>query len=286
MAYGKEIVLFLVNGTADSVVTATLSNWNGKAIKLPRIEVNDCSQKDITQPGIYFLFCKDDDATESVYIGEAENVKDRLIQHLRDYNKGKEDYYWNTAVVFTGSDLDKADIRYLENVLVETAKECERYHILTKNTYKNTVMKESRIAAMEEFADNIKIIINTLGYKVLESLIQKDMNSSEIGNDILYLNIAGCEASGKVTTEGFVVFEGSKMSNKEAQKSLSETIRNLRRQYINDGKVVDRVLQQNILFSSSSAAANFLLGYTVSGPQSWKDKSGKLLKEIEALEIK
>ena len=30
---------FLVNGTADSIITAELSNWNGKAIKIPRIEV-------------------------------------------------------------------------------------------------------------------------------------------------------------------------------------------------------------------------------------------------------
>lgn len=34
MAYGKTIELFLVNGTADSLVTAELSNWNGKAIKI------------------------------------------------------------------------------------------------------------------------------------------------------------------------------------------------------------------------------------------------------------
>lgn len=35
MAYGKSIELFLVNGTADSLITAELSNWNGKAIKIP-----------------------------------------------------------------------------------------------------------------------------------------------------------------------------------------------------------------------------------------------------------
>lgn len=34
---------------------------------------------------MYFLFCKDEGNDEdSVYIGEAENVKDRLLQHLRD----------------------------------------------------------------------------------------------------------------------------------------------------------------------------------------------------------
>lgn len=37
-----------------------------------------------------------------VYIGEAENVLDRFSQHLRDYQSGKEKYYWNTAVIFVG----------------------------------------------------------------------------------------------------------------------------------------------------------------------------------------
>ena len=85
MPYGKSIELFLMNGTADSLITAELSNWNGKAIKIPRIEVTSCKREDITQAGVYFLFCKEDDGSDSVYIGEAENVKDRLTQHLCDY---------------------------------------------------------------------------------------------------------------------------------------------------------------------------------------------------------
>ena len=46
MAYGKAIELFLVNGTADNLVTAELSNWNGKAIKIPRTEVSGCDRDD------------------------------------------------------------------------------------------------------------------------------------------------------------------------------------------------------------------------------------------------
>jgi hypothetical protein len=94
MAYGKSIELFLVNGTADSLITEELSKWNGKALKIPRIEVASCSRDDITQAG-YFLFCKEDDGSDSVYIGEAENVKERFVQHLRDYQAEKEKYYWN-----------------------------------------------------------------------------------------------------------------------------------------------------------------------------------------------
>lgn len=280
MAYGKSIELFLVNGTADSLITAELSNWNGKAIKIPRIEVATCDRDDITQAGVYFLFCKEDDGTDSVYIGEAENVKERLVQHLRDYQSEKEKYYWNTAVIFVGRDLNKALIRYLENRFVEIARNSKRYLVLTKNTYRNTVMKESQIAVMEEFVDNVKILINALGYKVLEPVAQVESLSTE-DDEVLYLTTASANASGKVTTEGFVVFEGATLNEKTSTKSLSAGMLKLRQKLFASEKVKDLKTTEDILFSSSSAAADFVLGYSVSGPQTWKTKDGRTLKEIE-----
>ena len=49
--YGKAIELFLVNGSADSLTTAELSNWNGKAIKIPRTEISGCHREDIKGVG-------------------------------------------------------------------------------------------------------------------------------------------------------------------------------------------------------------------------------------------
>lgn len=280
MAYGKTIELFLVNGTADSLITAELSNWNGRALKIPRIEVSSCMRDDITQAGVYFLFCKEDDDSDSVYIGEAENVKERLVQHLRDYQAEKEKYYWNTAVIFVGRDLNKALIRYLENRLVEIARSCKRYLVLTKNTYRNTVMKESQIAVMEEFIDNVKVLINALGYKVLEPVLQED--SPSCADDIiLEISTGSVKAMGKVTSEGFVVLKGAIVNEKTAVKSLSNGMIKLREKYFNDGHVNNLVTTDDILFSSSSAAADFVLGYSVSGPRTWKAQDGRTLKEIE-----
>lgn len=283
--HGKSIELFLVNGTADSIVTAELSNWNGKAIKIPRIEVADCNRKDIQEPGVYFLFCKDEDNdTDSVYIGEAENVKERLVQHLRDAAAEKEKYYWNTAVIFVGRDLNKALIRYLENRLVEIAKASNRYAILTKNTYKNTVLKESQIAAMEEFLENIKILINALGYKVLEPLRQVvSAGNGDQTDNLLYLRAGSAEATGAVTPEGFVVLAGARINEKTSEKSLSKGMMKLRKKYMESDRVNEKfVTTEDILFSSSSAAADFVTGYSISGPMNWKDKNGNTLKEIES----
>ena len=287
MIYGKSIELFLVNGTADSLITAELSNWNGKAIKIPRIEISSCKRDDITQAGVYFLFCKEDDGTDSVYIGEAENVRERLLQHLRDYQVEKEKYYWTTAVIFIGRDLNKALIRYLENRFVDIARQCKRYSVLTKNTYRNTVMKESQIAVMEEFIDNVKILINALGYKVLEPLnkpvIADENENINIDKEEIQLylertikGVGKIDAEGLRTSEGFVVLSGSHMAP-EADDTVSAGIKDQR----NKAKVVDGILQEDVLFSSPSGAAMFVVGKSANGLTSWKNAEGITLKDIE-----
>jgi len=281
MAHGKSIELFLANGTADSLIIAELSNWNGKAIKIPRIEVTDCKRDDIKGAGVYFLFCKDEDDTDSVYIGESETVQDRLIQHLRDYNAEKEKFYWTTAVIFLGRDLNKALIRYLEDRFVQIARESKRYNVLTKNTYSRTVMKEAQVAAMEEFIDNVRVLINALGYKVLEPTVQKSSSSTE-DDEKLYLNTGAVKAVGIVTTEGFVLLAGSKINEKASEKSLNKGAIALRKKHFAAGRVKDLTTTEDILFSSSSAAADFATGYSVSGPASWKTASGITLKELES----
>lgn len=287
MAYGKSIELFLVNGSADSLITAELSNWNGKAIKIPRIEVASCNRDDIAQAGVYFLFCKEDDGSDSVYIGEAENVKERLVQHLRDYQAEKEKYYWTTAAIFIGRDLNKALIRYLENRFVEIARACKRYTVLTKNTYKNTVMKESQIAVMEEFVDNVKTLISALGYKVLEPLnkpiasIKESGDNSDIEDLSLHLErtikgVGKVEADGIRTSEGFVVLQGSHIAV-EDDDTIPAVLKEKRRKV----NVIDGVLQEDVLFSSPSYAAMFVIGKSANGLTSWKDDDGHSLKEIE-----
>ena len=281
MAYGKSIELFLANGTADSLITAELSNWNGKAIKIPRIEVSDCKRDDIKGAGVYFLFCKEEDDSDSVYIGESETIQERLNQHIRDYNADKEKFYWTTAVIFLGRDLNKALIRYLEDRFVQIARESKRYKVLTKNTYGKTVMKESQTAAMEEFIDNVRILINALGYKVLEPTVHNDPNST-VDDETLFLNLGNASGKGMVTTEGFVLFAGAVLNEKTSEKSLSKGAATLRKKHLASNKVKDFVTTEDILFSSSSAAADFVTGYSVSGPATWKNSAGVTLKELEA----
>ncbi len=275
--HGKTIELFLVKGTAESIITAELSNWNGKAIKLPRTEVSGCSREDIAGVGVYFLLCQEDDGTDSVYIGEAENVHERLLQHMRDYQSGKEKYYWNTVVIFVGRDLNKALIRYLENRLVETARISGRYQVLTKNTYKNTVLKESQISSMEEFIDNVKILLNVLGYKVL-------VPAPAAADDTTYLYCKGSGASAKgfVSAGGFTVLSGSVISDHivPSMETKGKSYFNLRNRLEQDGVIADRTFTRDYEFNAPSAASAVILGHTSNGNVDWKTDDGKKLKDL------
>lgn len=274
MAYGKTIELFLVDGVADGIVTAELSNWNGKAIKIPRIEVKESKRNDITLPGVYFLFCEDD----SVYIGEAENIQERLAIHINDYNSGKEPYYWATAVCFVSKDLNKALIRYLENKLVELSKSAGKYAILTKNTYKKTVLKESQIASMDEFVDNIKVLIKTLGYSVLD--LGSDQNSQKL---LLHCKGNNASASGYPSANGFTVLKDSVLSDHTVPSFATNVVGwyELRNKLVQDGTFVDRVLQRDYEFSSPSAAAAIFLGRPSNGNDEWRTDKGIKLKDLD-----
>lgn len=222
------------------------------------------------------MICQEDDGTDSVYIGEAENVLDRLTQHLWDFQSGKEKYYWNTAVIFVGRDLNKALIRYLENRFVEIAKECGRYTVLTKNTYKNTVLKEAQIANMEEFIDNVKILINTMGYKVLV-LVPKATDEAIY----LFCKGSGVSAKGFVSTGGFKVLEGSTVSDHIAPslETRGKTYYNLRNALVKEGVIVDWVYTREYEFNAPSAASAVVFGHTSNCKVDWKTADGVKLKD-------
>ena len=82
------------------------------------------------------------------------------------------------------------------------------------------------------------------------------------------------------TVEGFVVYKGA-IINSTPAKSISPGALKLRDQLITEGKVKDWKTTEDILFSSSSLAAGFVLGYSASGPKNWKAQDGRTLKEIE-----
>jgi len=270
--FGKTISLFLIEGDPNKRWVCELSNWNGKAYKIPRIDVKRCGDRfDLAACGVYFLFGKSDtDNKGIVYIGEAENVYERLKQH--DSPTGKD--FWNECVVFISKDnrLNKAHIKYLEHRCYLLAKKADRYVIDNSTVPADASLTEAEQAEMDEFLYNIRMINNVLGHKVLEPLFSEEA-VQEVANEnpVLFIQAArGANAQGMLTNEGFVVFKGSVIADAET-KSCPKSIVELRKKLI-ENSVIDcnRVFLEDRVFSSPSTAASVVMGRSANGLTEWR----------------
>jgi hypothetical protein len=286
--YGKTIKLFLMDADPDGRIVCELSNWTGKAYRIPRGKVKDCSDReDLRSTTVYLLFGKPETSTDKakVYIGEAENAYARLVTHV------SEKEFWNEAVVFISKDknLNKAHIKYLEARLFEIANAASRYEVKNNNIPTKSSISESDEAEMEEFIEYIKILINTLGFKVFEPLIKQELVSNN-NDEQLYINATrGASAKGKRTSDGFVVFRSSEIATDTVQSYRDKGLNKLRDELIENAIIVEiegkLVFKSDYLFSSPSAAAMVIMGRSANGLQEWKDSSGKSLRDIEKQEI-
>lgn len=273
---GRKITLFLIDGDPNGRIMCELSNWSGKAYKIPRNLVkNSDDREDLSNTGVYLLFGKDENGRNLAYIGEAENIRQRLLQHVG----AKE--FWNEAIVFISKDnnLNKAHIKYLESRLYEIAKEADRYLLDNNTKPTKSNISEPDQAEMEEFIDNLQLLVNTLGHKIFDSVIS---NSDSSPNESFQISQKGLFAEGKPTNEGFVVFKGASISLQLG--AVNASVIALREKYVSEGIIVEdgesAVLTKDVIFTSSSLAATLVLGVSTNGPKTWKCK-GKTLKELQ-----
>ena len=282
MAYGKKITLFLMDGSAEGRISCELSNWNGKAYRIPRACIRQCSdRKDMDNAGVYILFGKSDNTDKEglAYIGEADGILKRLTQHLSQKD------FWNDAIVFVSKDnnLNKAHIKYIENKLYEAAEKVGRYKLENSNIPTRSTISEPDEAEMEEFIANIKLLIGTLGFKIFDPLLSE--SKTEENARMLFLQGArGANARGISTTEGFVVTKGSLMAG-SVTRSYAENYVRLREKLLADEVVVPEGTEfrftKDTLFSSPSTAASVIMGRCANGLTEWKTDDGRILKMLE-----
>ncbi|WP_343664064.1 GIY-YIG nuclease family protein [Chryseobacterium mucoviscidosis] len=281
--FGKTIKIFLIDGEPNGRLTCELSNWTGKAFRIPRNKIKiSADRSELENTGIYILFGKSTDNNKDLaYIGEGEEIYKRITQHISDKD------FWNEVIVFISKDdnLNKAHIKYLENRLYETAKKVNRYDLVNSNIPTKPSISESDRAEMEEFAENIKLLTNTLGYNIFEELIHENQTFEEQEKNTFYIRATrGANAKGQITNEGFVVLKGSEIAD-TVTTSLNQSIINFRQRLIDEQKIINThnklVFTEDYLFSSPSTAAAIVMGRSANGLTEWKLSDGRILKSIE-----
>jgi len=282
MKFGKTIKIFLIDGDPNGRMCCELSNWSGKAYKIPRIKVKDCDDRDdLKSTGVYLLFGKDEEGKDLVYIGEAESILKRLSQHLTQKD------FWNETIIFISKDdnLNKAHIKYLENRLHDIAKSANRYKIENYITPTQSSLSESDRAEMEEFIENIKMLVNTLGHKVFDE--KREIKSKQKQEIFSIKSARGADGQGEPSSDGFVVLKGSKAAA-TIVNSMTPSFITLRQRLIDEGVLVDKgeyyEFPEDYIFNSPSMAAVMVMGRNANGLTEWKQKDGKTLKEFETNE--
>lgn len=136
---------------------------------------------------------------------------------------------------------------------------------------------------MDGFLENLKLLLSALGYKILQEVMPKEQSNTAA--PLFTCEGKSALATGRMTNDGFVVYEGSTASSRLSNTAIER----------NYDKVIDKLLSNGYLkktannlyifikdyvFNSSSAAASIVLGHGHSGKEVWKTEKGKKLKDI------
>lgn len=294
MSLGKTIRVYLDNGSVSGIKHAEIINWTGQAIFVPRNLIKNLSSWEESQrPGIYFLFGKNENDNDQVYIGETSNIFNRLKNHLSD---NKKDFFTEVIFITSKDDyLTKGHVEYLESRLLKIAEESNRYIIDNPNGTNKGILPRSDIDAMEEYLNYIRILTGVLSHKVLEPITTKFQMENKNNNKTLNdkklnefkVKSKNLNAVGILTDEGIVVKEGSLASKTEADK-IPLAYKRLRQILIERNILIENknhlYFKEDYLFSSPSQAGSVITGYSVNGRTLWT-KDGKTLKEYEENQI-
>lgn len=295
MKSGKNFNIFLMDGEVIGRIKCTLSNWTGLAYKVPRPYLEKCKDRqDLKQSGVYFLFGKNDDGDDEVYIGQAgirkngEGVLFRVAEHKKD------EIYFSEAVMLTtqNNSFGPTEISYLENKFINMAIDVDRYKVRNGNDPNPGNVTEEKESELEDFVEYSKMVLGVLGYKIFVPIVKKALKiENKIDDDeILYLSTKtkrsgkSINAICKRTSEGFVVLKDSMIEMIDS-KSLPNSIKELRDKCKANNEIFDGKLTKNYLFNSPSYAAMFVLGMSRNGKTEWKTKAGITLKALEEKEI-
>jgi hypothetical protein len=282
-----KIEIFVAEGVPDGLRFVEKSNWIGQGIVCPRGRWPHVKKRrDFDKSGVYILVGRDgEDDRPTLYIGEAETVRNRLNSHHANKD------FWSQAIIFTtkGDPLNKAQVQYLEARLVELATEYKRCKLDNENAPNRPGLSDADRAEIEGYLDEMLSLLPVLGIQAFESV--RDVAAGVNAPRTMFtLRSTGCDATGFPTNEGFAVCKGSR-ARLTPVPSMAVHVPSYysRRDTMIKGELLVKdgehyVLQADYVFPSPSQAAAIFMGRNANGPKEWKSADGKTLREHQQAE--
>ena len=172
------IRIFVPDGDPSGLREIYKMNWTGVGMTFPReiwSEIKDSEKFD--RPGVYILcrYPESNDDRPKLYIGQTDNVSNRLAQHIRNIDS------WEQGIVFcstTTGGLNPAHLRWLEYALLDRAIEVDRCELLNRITPAEPVLAEAEKADTRGFLKEALQILPLIGLDAFEA-IEVDVVPSE-----------------------------------------------------------------------------------------------------------
>ncbi len=277
---GKEISIFLMDGTLSGPRQASLTNWNALVTSVPRASLlaEDLLEDLRGQPGVCLLMGQDMTGDPFVHVCCSSDALGLLLQDFDFEHRGM---YWSEAAVITASPgvLEGRRLAWLTARFADLARSAGHAVSVTSTEAAEAGLPRRIRDTLEAFVQNACTVLPVLGCRVLEtSPSQSEETDSSPG--LLFFQRPGtpeeqrCDTAGLPCRSGFWVLKGSRI-----QPPAPGTPSPLPYSPAAGGTpaVSGGYLMEDTLFSDPVTAALFVSGGTCRDPSVWKNRSGKPL---------
>lgn len=295
--YGQTIQIYLPTRDATGLRIAGIPTRTVQVFDIPRSSLGEfLEREESSRPAVYHLFGSTDMGDPGVYIGQSNNVGDRLRTHDRDR------IGWERALVAISltNEWSQTHIGYLEWESIRLARDAGRYTVENSNAGTQPHTPDPLKADCVEYLATIRQLLSTLGFPVMErpkSAVSGfvdghgDEVSESRGTGVeVTLRGRGAIARGVYSSEGLLVLEGSvgrRLPGATAPHQAGWVVKidALAESGVvevsEDGKSYTFI--KDHLFGSPSAAASILSCNNRNGRGDFKDRSGSSIAQIDEI---
>lgn len=161
------IRIFVPDGDPEGIRIIDRMNWTGLGIVFPRSRWQEVKQRsEFTRTGVYILvgYKGQDDELPTLYIGQADGVKNRIDSHFQS----KDFWDWGIVFVSNSGGLNRAHVTWLEYALVDQATKTKRCHLDNGNAPQEPALTEAEKADTKGFLKEILQILPLVGLRAFE----------------------------------------------------------------------------------------------------------------------
>ena len=286
MAKPIAINLLLLDGKTSGLVKCSIDGRTEIIFKIPRKDLTKCKEREeLKGDGVYFLL-GEENGRPKIYVGQAGSRKNGtgILTRLKEHDRAEKNF-WTEAIVFTTSDksFGATEISWLENKFCNMAMNAARYTVSNGNDPSPGNITEAKEIVLNDHAEFAQLMLSAMGYKMFEPLPKVEPQVVDAPDEEIFKLERSIKKLGrkvtaymKITPTGFKVLAGSAISPIDSD-NLSIPAKNRRHSAKLDA---NGILLEEIEFSSSSTAAEFVVGNNANGRESWKTHDGEPLKNF------